>query len=156
MIIIMKNGRVLCSFPLANQDDSMPAPLILGPTCIVLILIPTRYPFCSGCQMWKTQIWKPPISYFPSLMYIRTEKAGLSQGVNWQVPLKCTTNSHRIILNIPCTYYNSSPNPWQGIGPDPDKDLGNSGVVYTEKYILQFWDLELKFVFIKTLLNKAI
>ena len=48
------------------KSNSMLAPLILSPTCIVLILIPTRYPLCSGYVMsWKTPIWKPPLTYFP-------------------------------------------------------------------------------------------
>ena len=54
-------ARVLCSFPLAT--DSMPASLILGPTCTMLIHTPTRYPFCVAAKCDKHWIWKPPITY---------------------------------------------------------------------------------------------
>ena len=49
--IIYNFARVLLRiFPLAT--DSMPAPLIHGPTCTMLIHIPIKYSYCSGCQTW--------------------------------------------------------------------------------------------------------
>ena len=34
---------------------------------------------------------------------------------------------------MPNTYYIHSPNPWQGIVPDPDKDLGTNGSIHVLK-----------------------
>ena len=34
---------------------------------------------------------------------------------------------------MPNTYYMHSPNPWQGIVPDPDKDLGTNGSIHVLK-----------------------
>ena len=99
-------ARVLGSFPPAT--DSMPAPLILSPTCIMLIHIPTRYPFCVAAKSGKHWIWKPPITYTNPL-FVSIWKKRLTARINQ-------------FWFIPHTYYIHSPNPWQGIVTDPDKD----------------------------------
>ena len=59
---------------------------------------------------------------------------------------------------MPNTYYIHSPNPWQGIVPDPDKDLGTNGSIHVLKSTsYNFVILAEKFLFhkIATALNQV-
>ena len=76
----------------------------------------------------------------------QSDKIGLMQEVNHQV----TSLSRYLNFDYSLTHTTLPfpPNPWLGIGSNPDKDLDFKGVVCTEKHILQLFDQKSK-MFVK-------
>ena len=63
----------------------------------------------------------------------------MQQGVNQQTTKSNPTCDLELILSIPIKYTHFTPNPWLGIGANPDKDLNKQGVLMQWKvHIITF------------------
>ena len=100
----------------------MPAPLIISPSCTMLIIIPTKYPSCSNYKGGKHKFGSLPYPTSHPLFASVSEDRLTLRG---QLANNSTTNSPKFNLVYSLYILNIfSPNPWQGAGPDPEKDLG--------------------------------